>query len=235
MKPLAVSALTASVLLCSCAFVTYSACLPDSSPVTVTHGDITFEIARYRYGGSSVTFEDDDADWSSKYTYNETGYVVNMEAGYEHFEIMYDDNIDVEKVLRWNDRQKRRERKDRRRDHGKGKSRGKGESRDQNDVSKIIAMLDRREAVTTCDCCEEAWRTVCGDGLVLLCALTQCENGLRSICTSGFGALRSEFGAMGVDSVDTMCGAFVRACGANSAGEVCADRCDGGGGGDDGK
>ena len=87
-----------------------------------------------------------------------------------------------------------------------------GEGDNAEDASERAAMM-RRHLTETCEDCEKAWDTVCGDGLTSLCYLEE-----------GYGSV---FGPMATESIETMCSTFWSACAGTSAGDVCEDRRDG--------
>ena len=191
-------ALTVSLLLCSLSVGISSGNDTDTNcpPATVTRDDTMFEIVHYRHGRSGVSFENDAHVWSSEYIFNKAGYVATITAGSEEYKVEYDDQGDVEDV--------------RRVDYGSRALAGEGDNAE--DASERAAMM-RRHLTETCEDCEKAWDTVCGDGLTSLCYLEE-----------GYGSV---FGPMATESIETMCSTFWSACAGTSAGDVCEDRRDG--------
>ena len=191
-------ALTLSLLLGSFSVGIFSANHADatSSPVTVTRNDTRFEISRYRSGRSGVSFGNDKHDSPSEYIFNEAGYVATITAGSEQYKVVYDNHGVVEDMQRVDYRSRALA----------------GEGDNAKDSSESATMMRRRLGIT-CEDCEKAWDTVCGDGLMSLCDIEK-----------SFGSV---FGPLATESVETMCSTFLSACADTSAGDVCEDRCDG--------
>ena len=172
--------------------------IPDPGPVTLTHQNTTFTLERYIHGRSGVAFRD-DTDAQCEIIYNVAGYFATIAAGSEEYKIMYQDDGDMVDVER--------------RDGGSGVRRlQRGEEDHVEDVPQSIGVDKRHEAMT-CKACKKGLGTVCGAGLLSFCELRKEYDAV--------------FGPLARSAVKTMCGIFSRACGVNSAVDVCVERCDG--------